>query len=71
MIRAQDFLHACLDRGFSFYTGTPCSYLKPIINYVIDNKEFGFINATNEGDVVLPCGGTCGDFVMEQKTKVA
>ena len=57
MIRAQDFLHACLDRGFSFYTGTPCSYLKPIINYVIDNKEFSFINATNEGDAVaLACG---------------
>ena len=57
MISAQDFLHSCLDRGFSFYTGTPCSYLKPIINYVIDNKEFSFINATNEGDAVaLACG---------------
>jgi phosphonopyruvate decarboxylase len=57
MISAGDFLHSCLDRGFSFYTGTPCSYLKPIINYVIDNKEFSFINVANEGDAVaLACG---------------
>ncbi len=57
MISVGDFLHSCLNRGFSFYTGTPCSYLKPIINYVIDHKEFNFINASNEGDAVaLACG---------------
>jgi phosphonopyruvate decarboxylase len=61
MISAGDFLHSCLDRGFSFYTGTPCSYLKPIINYVIDNKEFSFINATNEGDAV-PFGIEISNF---------
>ncbi len=57
MITAGDFLSSCLDWGFSFFTGTPCSYLKPIINYVIANDEFSFINATNEGDAVaLACG---------------
>ncbi len=36
MITAGDFLSSCLDWDFSFFTGTPCSYLKPIINYVIE-----------------------------------
>ena len=57
MIRAGDFLQACLGRGYRFYTGTPCSYLKPIINFVIDSKATRFVNATNEGDAVaLACG---------------
>lgn len=57
MIRAGDFLHACLERGYRFYTGTPCSYLKPIINFVIDHKAARFVNAANEGDAVaLACG---------------
>ncbi len=61
MITAGEFLSSCLDRGFSFFTGTPCSYLKPIINYVIDNDGFSFVNATNEGDAVaLACGAVLG-----------
>ncbi len=57
MIKASDFFDQCLDRGFNFFTGTPCSYLKPLINYVIDHKEFNFIDATNEGDAVAIASG--------------
>ena len=57
MIGAGDFLKVCLAEGFSFYTGTPCSYLKPIINYVIENREFNFIDSTNEGNAVAMAAG--------------
>ncbi len=57
MINTRDFLELCLDRGFNFFTGTPCSYLKPIINYVIGHAAISFVNAANEGDAVaLACG---------------
>ena len=57
MITASDFLDSCLSRDYTFYTGTPCSYLKPVINYVIDNNEFSFVNATNEGDAIALASG--------------
>ena len=57
MIKASEFFDQCLNKGFNFFTGTPCSYLKPLINYVIDHKEFNFIDATNEGDAVAIASG--------------
>jgi len=57
MIKASEFLDQCLVRGFNFFTGTPCSYLKPLINYVIDRKKFSFIDAVNEGDAVAIATG--------------
>ena len=36
MIKAGDFLAPCFALGYGFFTGTPCSYLKPFINYVIE-----------------------------------
>lgn len=57
MIKAGDFLGGCLDRGFTFYTGTPCSYLKPLINYAIDHDEYHFVGAANEGDAVAIAAG--------------
>jgi phosphonopyruvate decarboxylase len=39
MIEAGSFINAAQARGFSFYSGVPCSYLKPFINYVIDSEE--------------------------------
>lgn len=62
MIRAEEFLQECRKLGFDFFTGTPCSYLKSFINYVIDHKEFRFVDATNEGDAVAIAAGAalCG-----------
>jgi phosphonopyruvate decarboxylase len=57
MIQANQFLEECLSLGFDFFTGTPCSYLKPFINYVIDHNEFRFIDAVNEGDAVAIAAG--------------
>lgn len=57
MIHPSEFLDQCLERGFTFFTGTPCSYLKPLINYAIDHERFQFVDATNEGDAVAIASG--------------
>ena len=57
MIKAGDFLAPCSALGYDFFTGTPCSYLKPFINYVIDHESFNFVGATNEGDAIAMASG--------------
>ncbi len=41
--------------GFNFYSGVPCSYLKPMINFAINKNQF--IMAANEGDAVAIAAG--------------
>jgi phosphonopyruvate decarboxylase len=57
MITADKFLTPAKELGFNFYTGTPCSYLKPFINYVIDTDGFDFVDSVNEGDAVAIAAG--------------
>lgn len=57
MIRAESFIERAKDAGFRLYTGVPCSYLKPFINYVIDATELRYVGATNEGDAVAIASG--------------
>lgn len=57
MIAAIDFLNECKNRGFNLFTGTPCSYLKPFINFVIDDNDLDFVPMTNEGDAVAFASG--------------
>jgi len=52
MIKAKSFIEAAREMGFSLYTGVPCSYLKPFINYVIDSGDLRYVGAANEGDAV-------------------
>lgn len=61
MISADKFLTPARELGFNFFTGTPCSYLKPFINYVIDTDGFDFIDSVNEGDAIaIAAGATIG-----------
>ena len=61
MIHSSVFLEKCKDRNCTLFTGTPCSYLKPFINYVIDDDDLEFVETTNEGDAVaLACGAWLG-----------
>ncbi|MDH4224992.1 MAG: phosphonopyruvate decarboxylase [Deltaproteobacteria bacterium] len=67
MIQASQFLEALKANRFGFYSGTPCSYLQPFINAVIDDPQCRYLDATNEGDAVamvcgahLACGGQSG-----------
>ena len=59
MITADKFLVPARELGFNFFTGTPCSYLKPFINYVIDTDGFDFFDSVNEGDAVAIAAGAC------------
>jgi len=52
MIQANDFILACTSRGYTFYTGVPCSFLKPLINHVIQSPDVDYIAATSEGEAV-------------------
>ncbi len=60
MIKSDDFLSECKKLGYTLFSGTPCSYLKPFINKVIDDQELNFVEVTNEGDAVaLVSGAWC------------
>ena len=57
MIEAGAFIRRAGAYGFSLYAGVPCSYLKPFINYVIDDAQLRYVNAANEGDAVAVAAG--------------
>ncbi len=57
MIPAATFVEATRKLGFSLWTGVPCSYLKPFINYVIDTPDLTYVGAANEGDAIAIASG--------------
>jgi phosphonopyruvate decarboxylase len=57
MIQAANFMRLAREYGFSLFTGVPCSYLKPFINYTIDATDLAYIGAANEGDAVAIASG--------------
>jgi phosphonopyruvate decarboxylase len=57
MIEARSFVETAKLAGFSLYTGVPCSYVKPFINYVIDAPDLSYVGAANEGDAVAIATG--------------
>lgn len=57
MINTKQFGEEMQKLGFTFYTGVPCSYLKNLINYAIN--ECDYIGATNEGDAIAVAAGAC------------
>jgi phosphonopyruvate decarboxylase len=58
VIEASAFLKQSGDRGFSLFTGVPCSYLQGFINYVIGDDSLQYIAAANEGDAVAIAAGS-------------
>jgi phosphonopyruvate decarboxylase len=57
MIQAANFMRQARKYGFNLFTGVPCSYLKPFINYAIDAADLAYIGAANEGDAVAIASG--------------
>jgi phosphonopyruvate decarboxylase len=55
MINTKQFGKELQKLGFEFYTGVPCSYLKDLINYAINDCEY--VGAANEGDAVAIASG--------------
>jgi phosphonopyruvate decarboxylase len=56
-ISAKSFADQAKRAGFALWTGVPCSYLKPFINYVLDSDDLAYIGAANEGDAVAIASG--------------
>ncbi len=53
MITARAFIDAAARLGFDFYTGVPCSFLTPLINGVLNDREsLHYVGATSEGEAV-------------------
>lgn len=57
MIEAKVFIETARSAGFGWYTGVPCSYLTPFINYVIGDPALNYVSAANEGDAVAIAAG--------------
>jgi phosphonopyruvate decarboxylase len=58
MIQAASFIAAARERGFRLYSGVPCSYLTPFINYTIGSRGLRYVAAANEGDAVAIAAGS-------------
>ncbi len=58
MIQAKEFVEAARELGFSRYTGVPCSFLTPFINYVINDDSLDYISSANEGDALATAAGS-------------
>lgn len=54
-LNTQKFGTALKEQGFGFYSGVPCSFLKYLINYAIN--ECHYVMAANEGDAVATAAG--------------
>jgi len=57
MIEADFLLSEAKARGFDFFTGVPCSFLTPIINRAISDRETAYVGATSEGEAVAIASG--------------
>jgi phosphonopyruvate decarboxylase len=55
MINTKRFGMELQKLGFGFYSGVPCSFLKDLINYAINDCEY--VAAANEGDAVAIASG--------------
>jgi phosphonopyruvate decarboxylase len=55
MLDTAKFGAALKSRGYDLYSGVPCSFLKDLINYAINECEY--VMAANEGDAVAICAG--------------
>jgi phosphonopyruvate decarboxylase len=51
-VKASQFVRQIRRQGFDLYVGVPCSFLKPLINYAIDDPQLEYVAANNEGEAV-------------------
>lgn len=65
MIDTRQFIEALRRRGHTHFAGVPCSYLKPFINFVIDNESLDYIGAASEGEAVAI---SLGAYLAGRKT---
>jgi phosphonopyruvate decarboxylase len=57
VITADDFLRPAREKGFTFFSGVPCSFLTPFINGVIGDTRIRYVGAASEGEAVAIAAG--------------
>lgn len=57
MIEAKEFVEAARSLGVKRYTGVPCSFLTPFINYIINDDSLEYVSSANEGDALATAAG--------------
>ena len=57
MIQADVLLSVAKNHGFNFFTGVPCSFLTPIINQTISDRDTSYVGAASEGEAVAIASG--------------
>ena len=67
MVYAQALVDALLKRGYSFWTGVPCSYLSALIGCIEDTPGLQYLAATSEGEAT---GIAAGAYLAGHKTVV-
>ena len=65
MLNTKNFGKQLKSLGYDFYSGVPCSFLKYLINYGIN--ECNYIAAANEGDAVAVAAGAKSHFFKLKK----
>ena len=64
-IQADMFIEACRTRGHDFFAGVPCSFVKPLINAIIQAPSLRYVGAASEGEVL---GITTGAWIAGRRT---
>jgi len=57
VIEAKEFVERARGRGFALWTGVPCSFLTPLIDFAIGHPELRWVASANEGDAVATAAG--------------
>jgi phosphonopyruvate decarboxylase len=57
MFHPSTIINKARARGADLYTGVPCSFLKPLINYAIDSPEVHYVPLNNEGEAIAFASG--------------
>ncbi len=57
MITAGAFIAEAKRQGFDFFTGVPCSFLTPLINGVLSDRNLSYVGAASEGEAVAIASG--------------
>ena len=64
-IAASTFIDACTRRGYDFFAGVPCSFVRALINRVIASPRLRYVGGASEGEVL---GITSGAWMAGRKT---
>ena len=64
-VTAARFIDACAVRGYDFFSGVPCSFVRSLINGVILSPHLRYVGASSEGEAL---GITAGAWMAGRKT---